>query len=72
MENIRVKVAVVAAFCMGIVFALACTVFTGTARAGRDNTYRIVRSADEVVMMGEQGWEYIGQAPGGRVGIMKK
>jgi len=59
METIRVKVAVVAAF-------------TSTARAGRDHDYRIVKSAHEVVNMGEQGWEYIGLAPGGQWGIMKK
>jgi len=72
METIRVKVAVVAAFCVGIVVALSFTVFTSTARAGRDHDYRIVKSAHEVVNMGEQGWEYIGLAPGGQWGIMKK
>lgn len=72
MDAIRTKVAIVAAFCAGIVVALSFTVFTSTARAGRDNQYRIVKSASEVVNMGEQGWEYIGQAPGGQWGIMKK
>lgn len=72
MDAIRAKVAVVAAFCVGIVVALSFTVFTSTARAGRENTYRIVKTANEVVNMGDQGWEYIGLAPGGQWGIMKK
>ena len=72
MDAIRAKVAVVAAFCVGIIVALSFTVFTSTARAGRDNEYRIVKSPREVVNMGEQVLEYIGLAPGGQWGIMKK
>jgi hypothetical protein len=72
MEKLRKYLLVFTAFCMGVAFALSATVFTGTARARGGNDYIIVKSAQEVIRLGDQGYEYIGLAPGGQAGIMKK
>jgi hypothetical protein len=71
MERVKHHVAVGVAFAAGVVLTLACTVFSGNARAARSYEYKAAKTATDVVNLGAQGWEYVGLGPGGQ-GIMKK
>lgn len=71
MEKMRTRAAIAAAFCAGIVLTLVFTLFTGSARASRNNEYKTAKTAADVVRLGEMGYEYVGLGPGGQ-GIMKK